>query len=212
MKYKHICFDFDGVLINSLLTMNESWNICQKKFKLVNNFDEYKELIGLPFFKILEHMQISKNLWHEIKTTYDEISEIEIDKVEIYEDIYKLLDYLDENKLSYSIFTSKTKKRTMSILKKKFNKYEFLNIVSPEDLPKGRGKPYGDGINLLIDFYNLEKKSFLFIGDSYFDYKASVDADVDFVFAKWGYGVNQNYPNVSESVLDLISYIETSKV
>ena len=42
MNIKHICFDLDGVLINSLEIMESSWLEAAQKYKLDINFNSYK--------------------------------------------------------------------------------------------------------------------------------------------------------------------------
>ena len=60
-KKKLIIFDLDGVLINSLPNMEYSWNMVRKKYNLPIQFSQYKKFIGLPFYIILNKLNINKN-------------------------------------------------------------------------------------------------------------------------------------------------------
>ena len=54
-----ILFDFDGVLIDSLPTMEIAWKSVQNKFGILNTFLDYRKHIGLPFKEILSHIFMS---------------------------------------------------------------------------------------------------------------------------------------------------------
>ena len=69
-KKKIIIFDLDGVLINSILNMEVSWDLTCKKFGLDIKFINYKKNIGLPFKIILKKLNIKKNV-NLIKNYYD---------------------------------------------------------------------------------------------------------------------------------------------
>ena len=116
MKIKHVCFDLDGVLINSIEVMELSWEASCRKFNIDIPFSRYKEHIGIPFFDILELLDIEKSKWEGIKDSYDYISTSELDKVFKFENIDNMFKTLKNKDLSYSIFTSKTRKRTDEIL------------------------------------------------------------------------------------------------
>ena len=127
MNIKHICFDLDGVLINSLEIMESSWLEAAQKYKLDINFNSYKKHIGIPFFDILYKLGIEESYWEKIKKTYDEISTTEINNIKKYEGVDNLLDYLSSKEISYSIFTSKTKTEPMKF---------FLNILKIRNLQR----------------------------------------------------------------------------
>ena len=48
-----VLFDFDGVLIDSLPCMEFAWQHVQSEFNIKNDFREYHNHIGIPFFEIL---------------------------------------------------------------------------------------------------------------------------------------------------------------
>ena len=100
MNIKHICFDLDGVLINSLELMESSWVEAAQKYKLDINFNSYKKHIGIPFFDILYKLGIEESYWEKIKKTYDEISTTEINNIKKYEGVDNLLDYLSSKEIS----------------------------------------------------------------------------------------------------------------
>ena len=60
-KYKMIIFDLDGVLIDSKINMNISWNKLKKELNINVSFNEYFKYIGFPFKTILKKLKISQN-------------------------------------------------------------------------------------------------------------------------------------------------------
>ena len=76
MTQKHICFDLDGVIINSIDIMYKSWNEVKNKFNLTEEFETYKEHIGKEFYTILEELKLPKENWIKIKNLYDKTSSI----------------------------------------------------------------------------------------------------------------------------------------
>jgi phosphoglycolate phosphatase len=178
-KKKLIIFDLDGVLINSLRNMKFALSKTNKKLNLQLDFTEYKRYIGLPFKNIISNMRIKKNL-SLIEKTYNNYAKknkvVYINK-KTKVDLMKL-----KRNYKMAIFTSKNKKRTNLILKE-FKIFEC--IVCPEDIK--RGKPFPDGITKILKKTHVNKKSVLYIGDSYYDWLAAKNAKINYRHAEWGY-------------------------
>ena len=207
MKIKHVCFDLDGVLINSIEVMELSWEASCRKFNIDIPFSRYKEHIGIPFFDILELLDVEKSKWEGIKDSYDYISTSELEKVFKFENIDNMFKTLKNKDLSYSIFTSKTRKRTDEILLKHFKNIHFTTVLCPEDLGDKKGKPSGEGLNIILNKINVEKKQFLYVGDTEYDVKCAQNADVNFILAGWGYGNTSENIRKIDNVNDFIEFI-----
>ena len=207
MKIKHVCFDLDGVLINSIEVMELSWEASRRKFNIDIPFSRYKEHIGIPFFDILELLDVEKSKWEGIKDSYDYISTSELEKVFKFENIDNMFKTLKNKDLSYSIFTSKTRKRTDEILLKHFKNIHFTTVLCPEDLGDKKGKPSGEGLNIILNKINVEKKQFLYVGDTEYDVKCAQNADVNFILAGWGYGNTSENIRKIDNVNDFIEFI-----
>tara|TARA_B100002052_G_scaffold99232_2_gene91722 strand:- start:33056 stop:33619 length:564 start_codon:yes stop_codon:yes gene_type:complete len=187
--------------------MKLSWEKCNLDIP----FSEYEQLIGIPFFDILEKLKIDQKEWEKIKNLYDKTSSQEIDKVEKFENVDELFSFLDTEKITYSLFTSKTKQRTIQIKNKLFEDNHFLEIVTPEDLDKNSGKPKGVGLEKIMNKLKLLNGEVLYVGDTYFDYLCAKDVKVDFIFAGWGYGNNPGYDLVeANTILEFINKIKNS--
>ena len=191
-KKKLIIFDLDGVLIDSVSNME----LALKKTSLALNvdlrFNLYKKFLGLPFEKIMKKMGINKNI-PKIKKTYSFFSKRNISKIKIKKNHLSQLKTLRKN-YDFAVFISKDRTRTNMILKKyRFFKY----IISSDDVQKG--KPDKEGINKILKTLKVQKSDCLYVGDSFYDYKAAKNSKVTYLHAKWGYEKNlsQKY-NIKE--------------
>ena len=60
LKIKHISFDLDGTLINSIPAMQQAWSETMLELGLAVGFDQYKKYIGLPFSSIMKKLNLDK--------------------------------------------------------------------------------------------------------------------------------------------------------
>lgn len=204
MKYSFFIFDLDGVLLNSINNMNYSWIKTKKKFKLKKGFLSYKKLIGLPFNQILKKLSIKNNL-KEITNYYKKISNKEMNKLDLYPDVLKMLNQLKKKKIRFSIVTSKDYQRTKEILK--YFKIKPVSLHCPKK--NLRGKPYPDQILECLKKNKIKKiKDTCYVGDTNFDYLSSKKAGISFIFCKYGYGKNSvKFKNKINNFKDLKKFI-----
>ena len=176
-------FDLDGVLIDSLPNMKNSWGIVRLKHKIDVPFSEYEKHIGKPFGDILTAIGIHES-HSSIKLTYDEAS-IQGDEVKIYSDVIETLKELKRQGCKIAICTSKDIKRVNHVIEHlKLPKFDW--ICAPK---KGlRGKPSPDQLLNTIAFCNEDPKDTVYIGDMQSDYETAQRAGVDFIHANYGYG------------------------
>ena len=174
MKIKVIAFDLDGVIINSLPNMEISWIETCKKNNLNISFLKYKKLIGMPFIHILKKLNI-KSKFKKIQQDYEYFSIKNVHLVKCYPDITKVLNTL-RKKYKIAIITSKSRKRSVYILKKKKLRYDML--VTPNDIRKG--KPNPESINKVIKKFSLKRENILLIGDTIFDYMLAKNSKIEF--------------------------------
>ena len=185
-KKKIIIFDLDGVLINSILNMEVSWNYTSKKFDLNIKFEEYKKNIGLPFNVILKNLNIKKN-FNIIKNCYNDYSNQNIKLIKLYPEVKKTIEFFKRKKFLTAIITSKDKERTKKILFR-FD-LEFDYVYSPSKIL--RSKPYPDQITKILNKERISKKNCYYVGDMDIDAQFAKNAKVNFVFANYGYEINK---------------------
>lgn len=202
-KFKFIIFDLDGVIFDSKRNMQKSWYDVCKKHKININFKSYFEKIGVPFEKILILLNLKPD--KNIFKTFQKSSLRNIDLIEPYPWVKKEFKFLKKNNIKYSILTSKDMKRSQFLL----NKFNIVPVSLHCPEKKLRGKPFPDQIFDCLKKNNIKKKDACFVGDTYVDYLAAKRANIGFIFAKYGYGIDQkNYNNKIFKFKDLKKYLK----
>jgi HAD superfamily hydrolase (TIGR01549 family) len=184
-KKRLIIFDLDGVLIDSVLNMKSALHKTSLLLGINLKFNLYRKYLGLPFEKIMNKMGVTRDI-QKIKKTYSYFSKKNISKIKIKKNHLIQLKKLNKD-FDFAVFTSKDKARTNLILKR----YTFFKyIVSSDDLKKG--KPSKEGVIKILKKCKVEKKNCVYIGDSFYDYKAAKNSKILYLHAKWGYEKNLN--------------------
>jgi phosphoglycolate phosphatase len=186
-KYQFFLIDLDGVIFDSKKNMNASWNECMKKFYLKQNFKQYFNYLGLPISDILKKIGIKRNI-QNITSCYQTFSEKNLKLVKPYITVIKTLKFLEKNKIKFSIVTSKNKLRALKLIKLYKIKINSIHCSSK----KKPGKPSRYLIDEAIKKNNYIRNKTCFIGDTEIDWKAAQNANVDFIFAEYGYGNKLN--------------------
>lgn len=194
-NYKIICCDLDGVIVDSIINMENAWLKTCKKNNINIPFYRYKKYLGLPFKNILINLNIKKN-HNKIQKDYNYFSTLLIGQIKVYPFIKKIVKTIKE-KFIFCIITSKNKSRALKCLNN--NNIPFDLLLCPSK--KIRGKPKIDSINYISRKFNVKKNKIIYIGDTYNDLIFAKKCNIDFIHAKWGY----------ESKLASKSYIKTTK-
>lgn len=185
---KLIIFDVDGVLINSKKNMRLAFSKMCKKNKIKHlKFENYFNKIGIPFVNIMESLGIIENL-NTLKEDYFRFSLFHRQEIKPYKKVYETLKLLEKDH-KIAIVTSKEKKNTKSFLKYFFPKIKFHMICSPNR--KLRPKPSPDMLLNVCKKLKVKTTKSVYVGDTFFDYKASASSKMKFIFAKYGYSINK---------------------
>lgn len=187
-RFKHIAFDFDGVIINSLPAMEFAWHSVVAEFKLDIPFTDYAAHIGKPFYQIIDALGISSDLHDRIYELYEFNASEAIDTISTYPGMRDLLELLSTIGLKISIVTSKSKSRTMLTLEKLLPQINFHTIISSDDINPGRGKPSPDPLLLACIQVGCSPSESIYVGDMMVDQICAREASIPFVHAAWGYG------------------------
>ena len=191
MKYnknlKLILLDIDGVLFNSKLNMQLSWEEVKKKLNVKKNFKKYFREIGRPFQDVLKKIGIYKNL-NQIEKLYQQSSIKYFDKIKPYPYVLSTLTKLYEKKnVVLGILTSKHRGRTLKLFKKYNLRFKIISTPT-----KGlRGKPYPDQINKILKKLKISKKKTVYVGDMYVDFITAKNSGIKYIHTSYGYGKNK---------------------
>jgi CMP-N-acetylneuraminic acid synthetase/phosphoglycolate phosphatase-like HAD superfamily hydrolase len=205
---KHISFDLDGVLVDTLPVMKDAWSLVCAKYALDIPFSRYQDHIGIPFFDIMHQLGVEKKLWQDIILDYVESCRLNDSKMTIFNGILDMMKVLHGSDISLSIVTSKPRERAVDVIKRVLPSGSDCLLVTPEDVPSGRGKPCPDPLLFACCQLGQDPSDTVYVGDMSVDRLAAKRAGAHFVHACWGY---QKLPALTDvwfaSVPELTSYL-----
>lgn len=193
--------------MDSIKVMEFAWKKTLITLKTNNKtpFFKYKKLIGLPFFSILKKLNFTKKEFKKIKFFYNKFSIYYSNKfkLKIKSHYIDVLKKLKKNKIKICIFTSKSKNRTLRIIKN--SKFKFDYVVTADDILYGKPNPHG--INIILKKFKISKKKSIYIGDTMYDLLAAKKAGVDYLHASWGYGNCNTGVKKINNIVELLKFI-----
>jgi len=184
-KYKHLVFDVDGTLLNSVQVVLGSMqralvDLLGKEFSV----DELKFAFGMPGIRSLGILGVEdpeKNI--EVWMKYYDQFEDEIGSP-FYEGMKEVLEILVEKGISLGVVTSKMREETrLTFQKYQMNPY-FSCCVTSDDTP--RGKPFPDPLLRYMELTGAKREEILYFGDTDYDMQCAKDAGIDRVLVLWG--------------------------
>ena len=198
----HICFDLDGVLIDSINLMKFCWEKTAKEFNINYTFDEFSAFIGLPLTSIVSHLGLSNS--EKIIEHYKNISFENLEKIKVNQNTIQVLKKLSAN-YKLSIYTSKTRSRVEKIIDLFLKTINFDCILTSDDVI--HSKPDPEGLLKICKFVNSTTEESIYVGDTDYDFETSQKAKVDFIYASWGYGEVKNYKHKINHISELTKFV-----
>jgi phosphoglycolate phosphatase len=179
---KHVIFDFDGTIVDSIDLSIELFNELADKYKfnrILNNqldylrnlsFVERCRAVKVPLYRIpLLGIEITRN--------YRKI----VGELRIFEGIYDVIHRLKEQGLELSIISSNSGENIKAFLKE--NGIDVFNGVYCSRNLFGKEKI----IDRFIKKHSLEKDEVIYIGDEYRDVMACKISNVKVIAVSWGF-------------------------
>lgn len=176
-KIKHVSFDLDGTLINSFPVMEKAWEYATAELSIQCGFSQFKKYVGLPFPKILEHLDLER-YERELMDLYFSTTKSLSAEILMIDGAKDLLDDLKSNGFSTSIITSKPRANSVLIVEQ----MEFVIdlLVCGDDYIRGKPDPIL-GRDIFRSFDVLPEEV-LYVGDMIFDFQFALNSGMDFVF------------------------------
>lgn len=187
-----------GVLIDSIDLMKYCWEETTNHFGINKSFTEFSKLIGLPLTSIIDILKISND--QQIIDHYKSLSYNNLDKLNIKNDTVSNIKALSKI-YKISIYTSKTRDRVEKIISLYFDSIKFNSIITSDDVTKS--KPDSEGLLKICNLVDSSIDESVYIGDTNYDFIAADKADMDFVYASWGYGDVENAKYEINSIRDI---------
>jgi len=189
-KIKNIALDLDGTLIDSAPIILEGLVRTTIKYGYKIELEINNKLIGPPLIEVLYLMtgERSKDKLEKMsldfKNYYDEEACLESKP---YEGVENMLVSFCGKKINLYLATNKRSIPTYKILKKLGWTDYFKSIYS---IDKEKLNPYNNKkimLQALLENEYLRKEDIVYIGDRLEDKKASIENEIEFWFAAWGY-------------------------
>lgn len=186
--YKNLIFDFDGTIADS---KECSIVATQKSFKergleepTVNLIEYY---MGIPIeksFSLMSSVDLDDHqLEALIKTFRQNYKEVESSYLKLYKHMTEQLQLLSKDKQLFVVSSKKTDVliRNLEILD---IDHLFTEVIGSDKV--NHYKPSADGINYILNKYQLENEETIYIGDAIFDIQMANSAKVASCAVTWG--------------------------
>ncbi|MHB7941298.1 HAD family hydrolase [Staphylococcus capitis] len=186
--YKNLIFDFDGTIADS---KECSIVATQKSFKergleepTVNLIEYY---MGIPIeksFSLMSSVDLDDHqLEALIKTFRQNYKEVESSYLKLYKHMTEQLQLLSKDKQLFVVSSKKTDVliRNLEILD---IDHLFTEVIGSDKV--NHYKPSPDGINYILNKYQLENEETIYIGDAIFDIQMANSAKVASCAVTWG--------------------------
>ena len=204
---KSIIFDMDGTLLDSSLAMTISVNHVRKSFGLNPIEKEYLEFhinqpdVDLPM-KLYEVPQYTQE--HRKRFAKHYLANANL-HVKPYDGAYELLEALHVSGMTLSIATNATDFFARNMLEGQGMLKFFSHVIGTNNVEKS--KPNPDMLHHISKLSEIPLAHSLLVGDSIKDEGAAKNADIDFLFASWGYGKSSNPTQSFSSIPELKEYL-----
>ena len=186
--YKNLIFDFDGTIADS---KECSIVATQKSFKergleepTVNLIEYY---MGIPIeksFSLMSSVDLDDHqLEALIKTFRQNYKEVESSYLKLYKHMTEQLQSLSKDKQLFVVSSKKTDVliRNLEILD---IDHLFTEVIGSDKV--NHYKPSPDGINYILNKYQLENEETIYIGDAIFDMQMANSAKLASCAVTWG--------------------------
>jgi phosphoglycolate phosphatase len=207
-QIKSIIFDMDGTLLDSSFALTCSVNHVRESLGLAPVEKEMLEFYinepnqDLP--KIFYNTD-GYNPAHKALFTEHYLANANL-HVKPYEGAYELLEFLHVRGVTLSIATNAADIFARNMLQAQGMLDFFSFIVGANNVE--RSKPHPDMLEYISKLSKIPLSQSILVGDSVKDEGASISANIDFMFAKWGYGKSQNAKYQFEDIFDLKEHLK----
>lgn len=179
---KHVIFDLDGVIIDSVSSMRQAFDFALRQAApdSAPSFADFIGLSGLPLREIVG----SLNLPNTFADDFHKESRRLVDMIEVFPGIREVFEDLKARHVGISVFTGKDRVRTVEILRHHDVDHYFESIVTCSDI--SQGKPNPEGIYRIASVLDIEPGQMVYVGDAPSDIMCAHNAGVPSIGALWG--------------------------
>lgn len=182
-KYKAIIYDIDGTVLNTLnMNMYPLMKIIKEETGEDWTFEDVLKFAAYPGMKVMEELNVKDKektyaRWVQYVNEYEE-------GATLYDGFEEVFKTFQEQHIIQAVVSAKTKKQyQIDFVDKGLDQYMEVAILA-DDTKKH--KPDPEPLLECIKRLNIDVEDAIYIGDAFSDYQASLNAHMDFGYAKWG--------------------------
>ena len=200
-------FDMDGTLLDSSYAMTLSVNHVRNSYGLAPIEKEYLEFIinepcaDLPM-KLYDVKEYSQE--HRDRFAKHYLANANL-HVKPYDGAYELLKSLHVKGVTLSIATNASDFFARNMLQGQGMLDFFSFVIGANNVE--RSKPSPDMLQHISELSKIPLENSLLVGDSIKDEGAAKSANIDFLFASWGYGKSDNNTKSFQDMRELNDYL-----
>ena len=181
-KYKAIIYDIDGTILNTLnMNMYPLLQIIKEETGETWSFNQVLKFAAYPGMKVMEELKVKDPeatyaRWVKYVNAYEE-------GATLYDGFMDVFEVFKKNDIKQAIVSAKTHKQyEIDICSKGIDQY-MDTVILAEDTTKH--KPDPEPLLKCIENLNVPKEEVIYIGDALSDQQSSINAGIDFGYAKW---------------------------
>lgn len=137
-------FDFDGVIVDSITTLYETYNNFLQKFDHQGNRNEFDSLNGPNLTFIISYLKKKYNLpldKQELTTIYKQLLSSLYQQVGLFEGVEEIFDFLKKENYKIAIASSGNNKDITFVLNK-FELSQYIDVlITGDDVSKSKPSP-----------------------------------------------------------------------
>lgn len=184
---KLVIFDLDGTLLNTIEDIAVSLNKSLKNYNLpTHSLDAVLRMVGNGVDLLIQRaVKPYDDYFLDVKKFYLEDYNKNCDiNTKPYKGIKELLQKLKDEGIKIAVLSNKPHIDTVTVINKYFNN-TFDYVIGKKD--NNRIKPYSDGVNEVMKYFNIKNNNTMFIGDSEVDVETGKNAKIRTIAVTWGF-------------------------
>ncbi|MEA1896573.1 MAG: HAD family hydrolase [Bacteroidota bacterium] len=191
MNIEGVIFDLDGTLVHTIEDIMDAANTMFKQYGLpVHHEADYLRWIGNGAAKLIESALSEDHDPGQLQayvTSFKEIYSKNLhSKSRLYNGIPGMLDELINQGIKLSILSNKPHHLTEQVAGYYLSNWSFISIFGQREGVPRKPDPYA--AEEIADIMNVDAQKIMFVGDSPYDLKTAMAADMIPVGVTWGYG------------------------
>jgi phosphoglycolate phosphatase len=207
---KSVIFDMDGTLLDSSYAMTLSVNHVRDSYGLAPIKKEYLEYIinepcvdvPMKLYGVTKYTQEHRDRFAKHYLANANLH------VKAYTGVYKLLESLYLKGITLSVATNASDFFATNMLEGQDMLKFFSFVVGANNVKNS--KPNPDMLYHISKLSNIALNKTVLVGDSVKDEGAAINANIDFLFATWGYGKSNKNKKAFIDIDELSDYLHNS--